>query len=65
MKTPIIITSLLFISGGVLLANEQSSDSSYYANDIDAAVKEAEVSPNNEKHVGITARRQAALISPN
>ena len=52
MKTPIIITSLLFISSGVLLANEQSSDSSYYANDIDAAVKEAEVSPNNEKHVG-------------
>lgn len=52
MKTPLIVTSILFISGGLMLANAQTSDSPYYSSDIDAAVQEAENSPSSDTYVG-------------
>ena len=52
MKTPLIIASFLCISGGIMLANAQTSDNPYYSSDIDAAVQEAENSPADETYVG-------------
>lgn len=52
MKTPLIITSCLFISGAIMLANAQSGDNPYYSSDIDTAVQEAESSPSSDTFVG-------------
>jgi hypothetical protein len=53
MKTPLIIASILYISGNVLIANAQSINGPYdYLNNIDTAVKEANNNPRNETYVG-------------
>jgi hypothetical protein len=52
MKTPLIITSFFLIGAGALIAHAESTNSPYYSNDIDAAVKEAETSPSGDTYVG-------------
>lgn len=52
MKTPLIITSCLFVSGAIMLANAQSGDNPYYSSDLDTAVKEAESNPSSDQFVG-------------
>jgi hypothetical protein len=52
MKSPILISTLAFIGGGLLHVFAQANESGYYSNSLDAAVKNAEERPNNMKYVG-------------
>ena len=52
MKTPIIITTLAVLTGGLLHVFAQANESDYYSNDLDAAVKNAEDRPSDMKYVG-------------
>lgn len=52
MKTPLLITTLAILTGGLLHVFAQANENDYYSNDLDAAVKNAEDSPSNMKYVG-------------
>jgi hypothetical protein len=52
MKTPFFITTFLILGSGLLHVFAQANDNPYYSSDLDAAVKEAEISPSNMKYVG-------------
>ncbi len=52
MKTPLLLTTLAVLTGGLLHVFAQANDNDYYSNDLDAAVKNAEDSPSNMKYVG-------------
>jgi hypothetical protein len=52
MKTPLVITTLLIIASSLLHALAQANENPYYSSDLDAAVRDAEDSPNNMKYVG-------------
>ncbi len=52
MKTPIIISTLLLLSGGLLQAVAHANDSDYFSNDLDEAVNKAKSAPNSAEFVG-------------
>lgn len=52
MKTPIILITTAVLSSGLLHTYVQANDNDYYSNDLDAAVSNAEASPNNDEYVG-------------
>ncbi len=52
MKTPFLITTVLIFSGTLLNVFALAKDNPYYANDLDAAVHDAEKNPSNMKFVG-------------
>lgn len=52
MKTPVIITALLVLSGGLFQLLAHASEGDYYSNDLDEAVKNAKDSPDASNHVG-------------
>jgi hypothetical protein len=52
MKTPFLITTIFVFSGSLLAAFALAKENPYYANDLDAAVQEAEKNPSDMKFVG-------------
>jgi hypothetical protein len=52
MKTPFLITTILIFSGTLLNVFVIAKDNPYYANDLDAAVQDAERNPSDMKFVG-------------
>lgn len=52
MKTPVIITALMILSGSFFQLFAHASEGDYYSNDLDAAVKDAKESPSSSNHVG-------------
>lgn len=52
MKTPVIITAFLVLASGLFQVFAQANESDYYANDLDAAIKNAKERPSKSNHVG-------------
>jgi hypothetical protein len=52
MKTPVIITALIVLSGGLFQVFAQANENDYYSNDLDEAIKNAKESPAESNIVG-------------
>lgn len=52
MKTPILISTLLLLCGGLLQALAHANDSDYFSNDLDEAVNKAKNGPDSAEFVG-------------
>lgn len=52
MKTPIVISTLILLSSGLLQTFAHANDGDYFSNNLDEAVNKAKNSPNSAEFVG-------------